>query len=529
MRKTLKKLAAFTLAATMLAGCSGSSTSATTAATTAAQKENVAATEASATTAAPVVEDVDYKDEVVVGIAVAVDNMDPADTTKIYCKTMYMSTHNTLISMDENTLEFSPELATEWKWVDDVTLEMKLRDDVTFHDGSKFTADDVVFTFERMVEEKRSNVSTLESVVANDDYSITIKMKTPNMDWESIIADTQASIVSRAACAADPEEGSIIGTGPWKLDSWTAGDYVDLVRNEEYWGEVPKTEKLTLRYIAENSARVIALQNGEIDLCLEASVQDAQYVAEDDNLELIQFPSTSLYYLAFDVSEAPGDDQNLRLALAHCINVEDIITVAANGTGTPAITDWGKNTIGYYDGFGAYEYNPELAKEYLEKSYPNGGAKIRFTCSSSLYATILSVIQEQARAIGLEIEIEQVESAAQSAMSKYEAAEHEALAYGYGWDAGTIKAKQRYYPDSNNNKAIINNERINELFDLGLAEQDVEKRKEYYKEIQEMNHEQAWYIPLYYGERIIGVNKDASGYILTPSGSHDLSYLVVEE
>ena len=138
-----------------------------------------------------------------------------------------MSTHNTLISLNEETLELSADLATEWGWKDDVTFEMKLRDDVTFHDGSKFTADDVVYTFNRMIAEKASNVSTLASVEAVDEYTVRMTMNSPNMDWEMILSDTQSSILSEEACEADPEEGFAIGSGAWKVEDWTQGDYVD--------------------------------------------------------------------------------------------------------------------------------------------------------------------------------------------------------------------------------------------------------------------------------------------------------------
>ena len=529
MKKTLKKLAAFTLAATMLAGCSGPSTSTT--ATTAAQKAAAAVTETTAasaeTTAA--VEAVDYKDHIVIGCNDAISKIQPHDKDNMMHAQLFYAMYNTLVTLDEETLEVLPELATEWEWKDDLTFEMKLRDDVTFHDGSKFTAADVVYSFDYMIGKEASRVASLEKVEAIDDYSIRMTMKTPNVDWELSLTEAPFSILSKSACEADPEAGATIGTGPWKLDSWTSGDYVDLVRNDAYWGEIPKTEKLTFRYISEGSARVIALQNGEVDVCLGAPQTDASYIADDPNLELIQKPISSLRYLTFDTSEGPGADQNLRLAIAHLINIDDIVTVATNGVGLPAVSEWGTNTFGYYDGFGAYEYNPELAKEYLEKSYPNGGAKIKIMCAANEYKTILSIIQEEARAIGLEIEIEQVESATQSAMSKFDAHEHEAICYSLSWAAPGDTARKQYYEGSDYNKAILTNERVMELCDLALSEFDTEKRKEYYKEIQELNHEQAWYIPLYYSVNAVGINKDLTGLQLATTGRHDLSYVAVAE
>lgn len=530
MKKTLKKLAAFTLAAAMLAGCSGSTTSTT--ATTAAQKADAAVTEttAAATEATEAVEAVNYKEHVVIGADAAINTIQPHDMDNIIHAQLFLTMYNTLVSLDEETLEICPELATEWEWKDDVTLEMKLRDDVTFHDGSKLTSADVVYSFEYMQNNASSRVAGMEKIEAIDDYSVRMTMKAPSMDWLMSLTEPSMSILSKSASEADPENGATIGSGPWKLESWVAGDYVDLVRNDEYWGELPKTEKLTFRYISEGSARVIALQNGEVDVCLKVPQTDAGYIAEDSKLELLEKPSAGLYYLAFDTSEAPGDDQNLRLAVAHCINIEDIIAVATNGTGIPAVSEWGKNTFGYYDGFGAYEYNPELAKEYLEKSYPNGGAKIKMMCANETHKATIAVIQEEARAIGLEVEIEYVETATQGAMTKFENPEHEAICYGLTWSAAAdTTARKQYYPGSNYNKAILTDERVMELLDLAASESDEEKRSEYYKEVQELNHEQAWYIPLYYSVNTVGINKDLVGLELATSGRNELSYIAVAE
>lgn len=521
MKKMFKSLVALSLAATMLAGCSGGSSS-TTAATV--------ATTAGSSTETTAAENVKYKEQVVIAINNSIAHANPYKTENTQHNMLFASMYNTLVSLNKETMEIEPELATEWEWVDDLTLEMKLRDDVTFHDGSPMTAEDVVFSFSTCKELGTiTGMEVLDKIEAIDDHSVRMTMVSKNADWLYRISVPVFSIVSKSACEADPENGYSIGTGPWKLDKMVASDYVDLVRYDGYWGELPKTKELSIRTITEGSARVIALQNGEADICLSVPSTEIGFVADDPNLETVQYASSTCIYLAIDSSEAPGEDINLRRALAHCLNIDDIITVAADGKGTKATSYWGPNTFGYYDGIEPYEQNLELAKEYLDKAYPNGGAKLKITVNGGSYKKAAEVVQEQARAIGLEIEIEELESATMTATSKFNDPQHEAMIYALSWKTYGDDCRRPYYVNSNTNKAVIKDEHVHELVDLGVSEFDETKRKEYYKEIQELNHENVWFIPLYYSTSTHGVNKNLTGAYFSTDNNHDFSYAAVAE
>lgn len=524
----MKKTLSLTLALTLLlgvTGCSGSQnpSASTTAAPTAAESAASSDTEAPAA---------GYRKSLVIGIDNAITTQDPQATNNFSHNILFKMTHDRLVAQNTETLEIEPELATEWQWNGDQEIVFKLRDDVSFSNGDHMTAADVVYTIER-AKGPESTVGdffvSIEQAEAVDDYTVRITLSQPNVDLLPLLSYPHACILSKAACEADPTGGSAVGSGAFIVEELVASDYVKLKRNDSYWGEMPNTEQMTIRYIPEDSARVIALQNGEINVCTEPSNTELHFISDDPNLSLVQLNSSSCVYLAFDTSEAPGNDENLRLAVAHALNLDDIITVAADGQATKAVSNWGLSTYGYYDDFGNYEQNLELAKEYLAKSYPNGGAKLEISTTGNERVTVAQVIQEQCRAIGLEVTVNEVEAAALTAMSKFNVAEHEAMVYNLGWREYGDDASRPFGVDSNTNKAIVSDPRIQELLVLARGEQDDAQRKEYYKEIQEINHEKAYYIPIYFAYQYVGITEGLEGVDWQSNRSHDFTYACIPE
>ena len=535
--KKLRKLTAAGLAAAMalsLAACgsSSSSTTSTTAAeTTAAAAGETAAGETTAETQAEAAKQ--YKEDVVIGFVNSLQMTNPQSISNVAHNMLFKMTHDTLIGYDSTTKEYLPELATEWNWVEDKVIEFKLRDDVVFQNGDPMTSADVVATFMRVLNDEAiaskmgALYQNIESVEAVDDYTVRISLKEVNLDFVAAMSHPTASIMSDVALEEDIDNGGSIGSGAWKVVEMVENDYVKLERNDDYWGELPPTKTVTIRYIPENSARLIALQNGEIDVCLEPSATELGIVEDDDKLDMVQLDSTTCYYLAFCTAHEPGDDQNLRLAVAHSLNLDDINTVATNGMGTVATSYWGRDTYGYTDSFGPYEQNLDLAKEYLAKSYPDGGAKLEITVSTNAFQSCAEVIQEQARAAGIEVTVNKVEPAALTTMSKFNTAEHQAMVYSLSWNYYGDDARRPYYAGSNVNKATVTDERIMELIDSARGEKDDAARTAMYEEIQQINHDQAYYIPLFYNKSVIAFDKNLSGVTWEPNGYHDFSQIAV--
>ena len=190
-----------------------------------------------------------------------------------------------------------PSLATSWRAIDDTTWEFKLRKGVKFHDGSDFTAEDVVFSFDRIRNVPNnpasyaSNIRSIKDVEIVDPYTFIIKANDVNpvlpvMLQAAVIVSKKAAT---GATTADFFSGkAAIGTGPFKFVSFARGDRLVLERNENYWGEKPAWDRVTFRIISNDAARVAALMGGDVDMIDFVPPSEAAHLEKNKNLRRFQ-------------------------------------------------------------------------------------------------------------------------------------------------------------------------------------------------------------------------------------------------
>ena len=294
----------------------------------------------------------------------------------------------------------SPGLAVAWRTLDDRTWEFKLRQGVTFHDGRPFTADDVVFTFERAPNVPNSPtgfgqyirpVQRLEVVDAE-----TIRLHTtepvpliPQMlSSFSIIGRKQGEGMS----TADYNSGkAAIGTGPYKLAAFTLGDRAVFERNPNWWGPKQHWARVTYRLISNDSARVAALQSGDVDAIDAVPTRDVARLERDPKLTVISRPGLRLIYLYVDANRQqsphltdkagkplPGNplrDVRVRQALSMAINREGIRRQIMEGFSLPTGQGMPSRAMGYDPSIKVPDYDPDGARKLLaEVGYPDGFA-----------------------------------------------------------------------------------------------------------------------------------------------------------
>ena len=527
MKKYLSLILAVLMLLSVLAGCGGSSPEAPA-------DEPAPAPEAPAT---PIVTTeppagATFKEAIVIGTSAQIATTDPQFQSNLQHDQMFKMTHDRLVNYNSQDGKIEPELAASWTVSDDgLVYTFKLVEGVTFHDGSPFTAADVVYTIKRGYDSSVvvAKLKSLETIEATDDYTVVMTLNAPNVDWLMNLSNCVFSVISEEAVTADAVNGPAIGTGAWKVKEFSASNYVVMDRNDNYWGKVPETKQVTLRYIAENATRLIALQNGEIDMCIDPSTTELGLITEDKNLDLIQYQSSTSTFLCFNTSVAPGNDKNLRLAIAHAINIDDIIMVATNGYATRADHFWGPNTYGYDPSIVPYEQNLEKAKQYMaESAYPNG-VSIKVLVNGSERLAALQVIQAQLKEIGVELVIEEVDSAGISAATTYANPTHEAMLYYTSWNYEGDDCRRMFYTNSNVNKAIYVNEEVIGLVDKAVTLSEDADRMATYSQIQNIVHGDAPWIPLYFGTKCVAINKNLTGVIYEPNQRHDFTYVCVVE
>ena len=244
------RLTAAALALTMLAGCGGGKAASSSANSAAAGAASTASTSA---TAAEAAQSGNIKDNVTVVLKGEPSNIDPHGNTELVAMETQVQIFETLVKKDENG-EIVPCLAERWEQIDDCTTRFYLRDDVTFHNGEKLTADDVVYTIQRATEMPSSaaifSAFDGENTKAVDDLTVDVVTKEPFAAVLNYLASTRGGIVCKKAVEEMGDDAfgrAPVGTGPFMFDNWVTGTSITLKRNDNYWGDKPAYSTLTLK------------------------------------------------------------------------------------------------------------------------------------------------------------------------------------------------------------------------------------------------------------------------------------------
>ena len=463
-----------------------------------------------------------YKSDVIVGIEGKLVTFDPQNSSIAPMNYVARMIFDCPMYFDWETQTIVPNIATSWDTEDGQSYTLKLRDDVYFHNGEQLKASDVKFTYERAVGTSASNQlgTMIESMEIVDDFTIILHLGQVNYDFPYMLTLNTASILNEKACTEDDLAGCGIGTGPFMIDSYEWGDYFTVRRNDNFWGEPAKAETVTLRYMADKSTRLLALQTGEIDVCQDPELIELPYVEDDPNLELQVYETQSMVHMSFNVQKAPFDNADFRRAVCYGVNSEDLIAVIREGYGTDCKSCWGPSQFGYNGGTTDYDYNPELAKEYLAKAYPNGGAKFEITVQSGERKALGEMVQAKLKEIGIEVTLKEVDHA--GLMTAMDNGEHEAVFFSFGFNAFADDSRRILVPGTTANTAFYDNPEVTELMNQGCAEGDEATRKEIYAKVQEIVHEDAPYNPVFYTQGAWAVKKGVQGIDYYPTLQHSL-------
>ena len=274
----------------------------------------------------------------IAAIAGEPDQLDPQKTSAYFSFEVLENVFDTLVEPDAD-LEMKPALAESWTVSpDQLAWTFRLRKGVRFHDGSPFTASDVVYSYRRIIDEKLSNVdkfSSVADVTAPDDGTvvITVTRPTPNL-LTNIGGFKGMAIVSRKNVESGQIATHPIGTGPFSFVSQKSGDSIVLKANPAYWGGPPKVPGVTFEFITEPSTALSALQAGEIDWTDSVPTQRISQLKDDDSIHLAVTPSNDYWYLALNEAKAPWNDPRVRQAIAYGVDRKSIVQATSYGSAT---------------------------------------------------------------------------------------------------------------------------------------------------------------------------------------------------
>ena len=442
-------------------------------------------------------------------------------------------------SRDGGKLE--PALASSWRALDDKTWEFKLRSDIKWQDGTPFTADDIVFSFQRArnvpgsVASYTGALRTVESTTTNDQHTVIVKTNTPNpmlpLDISSIYIVSKH--VGEKSRTEDYNAGrAMVGSGPYKFVSHTPGDRTVFERSPSYWGPKPVWDKVTYRFINNGAARTAALLAGDVDMIDKVAVTDVDKLRKTPSVSVYTYPGLRVMLLqpshrpganefitdnaGKPLAQNPLTDVRVRQALSLAINRKAIVDRILQGTVTEANQWMPKGTFGYNPEVKDIPYNLEQAKKLLaEAGFPQG-FQLTIHVPGDRYPqapeTVQAIAQFWTRA-GVKTQVQVVPWSVYSGRATKNEYAVSVIAWGNGTgEAGygllqTLATNDAKRGRGANNWGRYSNESVDKALDAATVEFDAGRRAAMFRHSVKLVTDDVGHIPLFHYQNIWAAKK----------------------
>ncbi|NLY53437.1 MAG: ABC transporter substrate-binding protein [Firmicutes bacterium] len=311
--------------------------------------------------------------------------------------------------------QFEPALATRWEAISDTVWEVELRTGVQFHDGVEFTADDVKYTIERILDPSKNspqapNYNSIVRVEVKNDHLLHIHTEEPYPVLPARLANLRIVPKHYVEQVGDERfKREPIGTGPYKLVKWDKDEQVVLKANENYWRGEPEIKEVIFKAIPEAASRVMALQAGQVDIAVNIPPHQVEQVNKSGKAAIVAVPSTRFLLAQFMMHEgSPFADQRVRLAVNLAVDVESIIDNLLGGNATPMTQTLSDLDFGHNPNLKAYGYDPERAKELLAEAGYADGFRFTMLAPTGRYMMdkeVAEAVKSQLEAVGLQVDL----------------------------------------------------------------------------------------------------------------------------
>ncbi|WP_087972310.1 glutathione ABC transporter substrate-binding protein [Oceanobacillus rekensis] len=476
-------------------------------------------------------------------------SLDPHATNDTPSANVRINIFENLVTQDEN-MELQPSLAESWEQIDDTKWEFKLREGITYHDGSVFNGEVVKANIERILDpDIGSPVAFMYDMVTEveivDDYTVRFITDFPFAPLPAHLAHPGGQMVSMeqieedyAAMENGEQPGTVInenpiGTGPFQFEKWNTGQSVKLANNENYWGEPALLDTVTFKVVAEDLTRISELTTGDSHVITPLSPSDVEQVENTDELNVGRQESSSLAYIGFNMEKEPFNDVRVRQAISMAIDKEEIINGIYDGVGIPAKGPLAPGIFGHDEDLDGLEYNVDEAKALLEEAgYPDGFSATIWSNDDRQRVDTATNVQAQLAEIGIDLEVEIMEWGAM--LEETANGEHEMMVFG--WTTVTGDADNGMYPlfHSDNlgapgNRTFTVDEELDTYLDEARQTADPDKRLELYSQAQEKLVEIAPFVYLLHQEYLLGVRNEVKGLTQLPTQLLQLKNVYIEQ
>lgn len=409
---------------------------------------------------------------------------------------------------------------------DFLTYTLKLKENLTWHDGQKLTADDVVFTIEKILDEKQH--SFFRSLFLLDGKPIVAKKvddRTVDFVLPQATAAFEGALVqispipkhifeNEADIEKSDKNNNPVGSGPFKFKEYKPGEYVTLERFDNYFAGKPHLDSVTYRIAKDTNSANLALQNGEIQLKY-VDPQDYQKINDTQKFNLISYNEGRLAYMVFNLNIDVLKKKEVRQAISYAIDKQELIKAAYTSLdfAEPAPSILTPDTLYHTKELPTYDYDAAKAKELLASAgVSNLKLRLAYVNSNKPQTSQALYIQQKLKEVGIEVELQPLDPAAYSKKSQNMQNTDYDLSFGgyiMGYEPDAYKSL--YVSTEPYNYSHYSNKDFDELWSKAAVENDTAKRGELYKKIQQTVADEAIIYPIAYTKSTIAIDKKYGG------------------
>jgi len=484
---------------------------------------------------------------------------EPATLNPITATDAYEGTINngkiyeTLIERNNETLELEPLLAESWQISEDkLTYTFKLREGIKWHDGTPFTSEDIVFSYNTIMNPKvdspqlRSYFQEIRDVKALDELTVEFTYARPYflaLEFCGGMPIVPKHIFDKGDFNTNPAGRDPVGTGPYKFVKWTTGREIVVEKNPDYWGEKPKINKIVFKIITDNTVAFQVLKRQELDVSGLTPIQwerQTNTPSFNESYDKLSYFTPNYSYIGWNSKRPYFADSQVRTALTHLVNRELILDKILYNLGAIVTNPFYINSPEYDKSIEPYAYDPAKAEELLKQAgwidhdgdgiRDKDGVKFAFEFlipgGSETGEKIATILKEELDNMGIQMDIRKTEWAVFTTRLNERNFDAVTLAWSMGVESDPYQIWSSTQAESGSNFIGFKNQEADNLIEEARTEFDREKRMQLYRRFAEIVHNEQPYTFLFCRKSTVAVNKRFENVIVYPLGIDLLEWYV---
>lgn len=459
--------------------------------------------------------------------------LDPALVDDGESAKVMINIYDGLLKYNKDSTKVEPCLAKTWDVSDDgLSYTFHLQEGVKFHDDTVFDAAAVKFNIDRQLAPKVTEdmayasfvYGSVKDVEVVDANTVKVNLTAPSTPFLSNLAMVMSAPMISPKALTDSKNNVNqvpVGTGPYKFVSWAKDENIVLVRNDEYWGTKALAKNVIFKFIKDNSARVVALNNGEADMIDGIDATVVKQITDEGN-KIFQAPGMNINYMAFNTSRAPFNDQKLRTAVSQSINVAEMVKSLYQGYSEPATSILPTFMDGYDKSVTQVAYDAEAAAKTIKESGLKTVKMMTYTnprpYNSATGQSLAEAIQGYLSKVGITATIDSYDWTTYK--QKIKAGDYDICFYGWIGDNGDPDNFMYLlsHEDPTMNVALYKNPEFNKLIAKGVETPAGPERNAIYTQLEKIAAADSAWLPISHAETLCAYRPDIHDFYFHMTG-----------